>query len=512
MHSRRSFALLAGLFSAAMLLAPRSAQGQEEARGATASGERKRARPAVPASDSWRPVVQGRLKNGLRYAILPRPAREPGVGLLMRVEGGFLAERRPGERGLAHLIEHLVFHSPTERAPDDLHHFINVGLPLTFPAPFVATTTWRESNFFLSTRTTKLEDLDTLLALFREVAGELTFRADAVEGERASVVREMAERKQGNDANARFLAAVAPGSPTDVIDGQNSDDVPTASVATIRGLYRRLYRPENMMIVIAGDIDPRRMATLIERRFGGWRGTGPAPVHSPIPRFRPDRIAPISYEAQPGPAVATVSLIMPAPSPPSSRRRQARAKLMDMVAVRAVINRLASAQPGAPPNKFGLFIENGEYGHRLFLIWDNFLPGQWRPAAIGLKRLTCEMDTTGLSEQDWAAAKQDVIRELEHHAANMGRAPNVELAKDLSHALADGRHLIPPDEMLREARAGLRRIGARAMNRWWRGQWASGVEHLRVESPDFARIEEPRAAIIEAVNATVQTPGCKLPG
>ena len=49
--------------------------------------------------DGSRPVLQGRLSNGLRYAIVPRRTREPGIGLLVRVTGGFLAERRPGERG-----------------------------------------------------------------------------------------------------------------------------------------------------------------------------------------------------------------------------------------------------------------------------------------------------------------------------------------------------------------------------------------------------------------------------
>jgi predicted Zn-dependent peptidase len=88
-------------------------------------------RPVVapPSSRDWRPVVQGRLENGLRYAILPRSGNEPGVGLFMRVTGGFLAERRPGERGLAHLIEHLVFHSPTRSAPDELRRFRQIGFP-----------------------------------------------------------------------------------------------------------------------------------------------------------------------------------------------------------------------------------------------------------------------------------------------------------------------------------------------------------------------------------------------
>lgn len=110
----------------------------------------------------------------------------------------------------------------------------------------------------MSTRTTRTADLDAVLRLFRQIATDLTFRSGAVDDQRADVMREMAGRKPGNVIYADYIAGVAPGSPTDVIDGQNSEDVPTARVETIRALYRRLCRPENMMVVIVENADPNR--------------------------------------------------------------------------------------------------------------------------------------------------------------------------------------------------------------------------------------------------------------
>lgn len=454
-------------------------------------------------SDAWRPVVQGRLPNGLRYAVLPREPNEAGVGLLMRVEGGFIAERRPGkggpgERGLSHLIEHVVFASPTTAAPDQMRRFPEVGLPLTFPAASAATTSWRESNYFVSTRSTRDADLDALLGLFREVAGGLTLRADAVDEQRADVMREMAIRKPGNVTHAAYVAAVAPGSPDDVIDGQNHDDVPTASIGTIRALYHRLYRPENMMVVIVGNVDPRSVAALIERRFGDWRGVGPAPERLAFPTFRSDRIAPISYSAQPeGRMSVMTSVAMPMSAPPASRTRQMEAMLMDMVAMRAVNARLD--QPGSPPGKTGLFIENGEGGHRLFLLWNNVASGGWRSGVVGLKKTTCALKTNGFAAAAWATAKGHVVGELEQRARDMRGAPNVELAKELSHAVADGRGLIPPDELLAHARVWLPTVSEKVGNDWWRSQWRAGVEHFRVETPEFVGVEKPEAAIRAAL-------------
>jgi zinc protease len=305
------------------------------------------------------------------------------------------------------------------------------------------------------------------------------------------------------------VAAVAPGSPNDVIDAQNSDDVPTASVETIRALYNRLYRPENMMVVIVGDVDASQMEALIRKRFADWRGAGPRPNRTRIPAFQPRRIMPISHSAlAEGRTTAMITVTAPLPPPARTRTQQADAMLMDMLALRAVNYRLGLTQAAGPPGKYGSFIENGEQGpHRLIILWDDFAPGQWQPAVAGLKRTACELSAVGLSEQDWATAKRYVLQDLERRAADI---PNVELAKDLSHALADDRHLIPPDEMVRHARAVLPTISASAFKAWWRRQWSAGVEHIRVESAELAQVENPDAAIRATIDKATRNASCKV--
>lgn len=446
---------------------------------------------SAPHAHASQKLVTGRLANGLRFAILRRQSGEPGVGLLMRNEGGFIAERRPGERGLAHLIEHVVFRSPTTGSPDDLGHFTRLGLPLTFPAPHVATTSWRESNWFLSSRTRQAEDLDRILGLYREAASDLTFRSDAVDIERQSVMREMADKMVGNRIYGDYIAALAPGSPNDVINAQNSDDVPTASVEAIRSLYHRLYRPEAMMIVVVGDIDPGQIRALIEKRFGDWTLQGPATVRARAPVFRRERIQPFSYSANPqGRRTAILGVVLPTPGP-ASRAAQARARLMDLLVVQAVSDRLKAAQPGSPPGMTGLYIENSEPGHRQVELWAGFATDQWRPAVTALRRATCTLETDGFAPEEWQAARARVIADLEQRAATMDRVANVDVANDLSHAVADGRDLIQPDAMLGYARTMLPTIDAKAAGRWWRQQWRAGTPHLRVEAPELGRSTDP---------------------
>ena len=465
-----------------------------------------------PSKSDWGNPVIGRLENGLRFAILPRQGNEPGVALLMRNEGGFIAERRPGERGLAHLIEHIVFHSPTVGSPDDFDHFKRIGMPLTLPAPNAGSTSWRETNYYLSTRTTAPGELDTLLMLFRDAAAGMTLRADAVDTSRGEVMREMADKKLGNEIYASYIAAIAPGSPTDTIEAQNSDDVPTASIDTIRGLYQRLYRPENMMIVVVGNVKVDEVRALIEKRFGDWKRTNPMPRQIPFPMFQRDRIRPVSFSALPqGRRTALMAVVMPTPAPPSSRDRQARAEVMDLLITRAISDRLAALQPASPPGKVGMFIENGEQGQRQIMFWDNYTADQWKPAVAGLRKTTCDLASVGFTMKEWATAKQNLIADLEHRVAEMARVPNVDLARDLSHALSEDRNLISPDELLRHARLMLPRTDARLGSEWWRRQWASGVEHLRVEAPELAKVADPIFAIRAAANEEVVASTCKMP-
>ena len=55
-----------------------------------------------------------------------------------------------------------------------------------------------------------------------------------------------------------------------------------ATAASITKFHEKWYRPENTVIVAAGDVDPVRLAQLVEQWFGDWQGKGP---HVEAPDF-----------------------------------------------------------------------------------------------------------------------------------------------------------------------------------------------------------------------------------
>jgi predicted Zn-dependent peptidase len=465
---------------------------------------------SISPEEGWRPLVHGRLPNGLRYVILPRSSAEPGVAIRVRVERGFLAERRPGERGLAHLIEHLAFHSPTQTAPDQPRRFYHIGFPLTLPDPAGSTTNWRETDYFVVSRTNKSADIDALLGLYREVVSELLFPPHIVDEQRGAVMREMADKRLGNDIHAGAIAAIAPGSPTDEIAAQNSDDVPTASLDTIRALYQRLYRPENTTIVIVGDVDPVEIAGLIVAQFGSWQGEGPAPEQSPAPTFDPRLIAPVSYSAlRYAREGVTYSLSLPY-QPAKSRASQAEADLLDRLMMRAINSRLAAGRKTYPSGRYGFFIENGVNNFRFLVMWDDFVPGRWREATADLARTVCAIEQAGFTESEWAAAQQELIVELEQGVVRANEVPNFNLALQLANAVTLDRNLLSPSEMLVLAKSLLLNLDASEGRKWWLSQRAAGAEHFRVTAPELVLENEANSAIRAVVNDAVQGEACQI--
>jgi hypothetical protein len=464
-----------------------------------------RATPAAPAtgSDDLRAAKRGRLANGLRYAIVRRDGTEPGFTLYMRVAGGFIAERRPGERGLVHLVEHLALKGSTHLQPGA---FQRVGLPLTVPAPSAASTNWQNSSYYLSARNGDANSVDTLLMLFREIASELTFPAQGVEDARREVIGEMADKQLGNRIFARYVAAVAPGSPNDLIQAQNSDDVPGADVATLRALYRRLYRPDDTLLVIVGKVDPIAAETLIRQRFASWRPANRGPRATFTASYDKTRILPVSYAADPkGRSVATVSVTMD--MPPAGRTREARLRdaILDRASIEAATARLKQRQPNSPPGKVGVTIENAD-GYRLIRLWDFADPGQWRPAVTDLRRQVCGLYATGWTPREWEEAEATTLRALRQEAADRPGVKNIAIAAELADAQTDVDRLFPPAVLADYAAAWLPSIDAARANARWRREWRSGVEHTRIESPDLATVAGP----LDAVSRALAEPGVRV--
>jgi zinc protease len=233
----------------------------------------------IPQDPEWK---FGEMSNGLRYAVRKNGVPPGQVSIRIRIDAGSLYET-DAERGYAHLIEHLTFRESKFVANGTaIATFQRLGA--TFGSDTNAETTPTQTVYKLdlpnTDRTKLVEALKLLSGMIREPA--LSTRNLA-----ADVPIVMAEARENGGAQRRvgdasrsvmfagqLLASRATIGTTEALQAATSDSV--------RAFHHRWYRPENTVIVIAGDGPPEAFATMIEQFFADWRVSG---AHVPQPDF-----------------------------------------------------------------------------------------------------------------------------------------------------------------------------------------------------------------------------------
>lgn len=233
---------------------------------------------AVSAPPSWPqgdsdlapdPAIRaGTLPNGLRYIV--QPNAEPRGRTLLRlvVLAGSLHEE-DNERGLAHFVEHMAFNG-TRLFPKDSIVSVLRRHGLAFGADVSAFTHPTHTIYGLDVPSHDTVRLEEGFAVLREFADGLTFEPAEVEAERGVIHSERRARDnwqaRAGDAFTRFLhplALLARRNPIGleaVIDRATPDD--------LRAFYRKWYRADNLLLVVAGDAPPERLEELAKNQFG----------------------------------------------------------------------------------------------------------------------------------------------------------------------------------------------------------------------------------------------------
>ncbi|MEO6567873.1 MAG: insulinase family protein, partial [Opitutaceae bacterium] len=224
-------------------------------------------------------VSWGRLDNGFRYALLPHKGSPGRVTLQLIVLAGSLDER-PDELGIAHYIEHLAFGgSRNFKAEDMVSLFQRLGVE--YGSDVNAITTFDRTAFRLDFRENTPALLREGLQLFRDFGDGVAFSPATIEQERRVVLAELrnhhtvADQRQNASMPLIFRGLTFPNR----IPGGDERLIAKFTREQFLNFYRRNYRPDLMVLVGAGDIDPTAMAALIRELFSDLvRPREPIPV------------------------------------------------------------------------------------------------------------------------------------------------------------------------------------------------------------------------------------------
>ena len=211
-------------------------------------------------------VTRARLGNGLTVLVMPTQ-RLPLVDLRLVMRAGSVNDP-PGKEGLAGLTAELLTQGAGERDAEQIAQEIDfVGGSLEAGAGSEQTTVSCE---------VLRKDFATGLALLRDVAVSPTFPADAVQRKRDETLGQIAALK--NDPSA--VADVALGTflfgdtplAHPVIGWEKS--VAGLTREDVAGFHRRHLSPDDALLAVVGDVDPRTVVAEVEKAFARWKRSG----------------------------------------------------------------------------------------------------------------------------------------------------------------------------------------------------------------------------------------------
>ncbi len=208
----------------------------------------------------------GRLDNGLTYYVRHNEQPKGRAEFWLVQNTGSLVEE-DYERGLAHFIEHIAFqgtrHFPQIEMVDILQ---NNGV--SFGRDINASTGFDDTRFQISNvPTARVELLDTVLLMLKDLSSELNFDDLAIEEERG-VIQE--EWRMHADQTMRMYENTL---PILMPQSRYAHRIPIGDMTVIRNVtrdqllsfYHRWYSPQRQTVVIVGDFDADRMERMVKR-------------------------------------------------------------------------------------------------------------------------------------------------------------------------------------------------------------------------------------------------------
>jgi zinc protease len=213
-------------------------------------------------------ITEYRLGNGLVVLLFPDRTR-PTVTVNITI---FVGSRHEGygETGMAHLLEHMLFKgTPTHPDIDKL---------MDARGAQINGSTWVDRTNYFETLPAGDDNLEFAIRLEADRLVNSFVRKEDLDSE-MTVVRnefEAGENDPRNVLEQRILAVAYEWHNYGKSTIGNKSDIELVPIESLRRFYRKYYRPDNAMLVVAGQFDEAKALAYIQKHFGALsRPTAP---------------------------------------------------------------------------------------------------------------------------------------------------------------------------------------------------------------------------------------------
>lgn len=225
-------------------------------------------------------VKVAQLKNGFTYYLKKNDHPKQKVELRLLVKFGSINETDE-QQGAAHFIEHLAFKNSKNFKNETLRPSLE-KIGLQFGRDLNAYTDHELTRYEISLPSSKKEYVQLGLLALADIAGYVEIRADDIPAEELIVSEEQRLR---NGVELRKISATYDltlrGTKYPLRSPIGIEAIrKNFSASMLQQLYRHQYRPNQMALIVVGDINPSALEDSIRKLFSGFQNPT-----QPIPRL-----------------------------------------------------------------------------------------------------------------------------------------------------------------------------------------------------------------------------------
>ena len=436
-------------------------------------------------------IKQGELANGLKYTLAPLSGQKNRVDIRLVVDVGSLDED-DNQSGVAHMVEHMVF-----RASDAFPQGVATNLHQRgwVRAQHYNAVTNYERTMYMMSPPGGANHLDGALQALSQMVGHARLQQSDLDDERRIILEEwrgklgVAERMNQQRVQAIRHDSRYPQRQTIGTEAA----IRNTPASTLQAFYQRWYHPNNMRLLMIGDIQPAEAERLIARHFAELPAAD-LPVRDYYEPNLQSRLKVVRLQdSQSG--SSQVSLVMRF-NPGATTVRE---RLMSQITLSALSRQIQRQKTELPPEVGSLVVRKQDIGKttQALGLFAGVMPGGHHVALSVVLRELERVRRYGVSEQDIAAEKQAIREVAQRMADKPEQREFAEWVRQISTAWLQGRDYIGSQQRGSEALTLLNSITSQQIHQQLQ-QWLSASDTLvQFSVPGNAPFTLPTVAAVQ---------------
>ena len=220
---------------------------------------------------------QGGLANGFRYVLKQNQEPKNRVAVFLYLTAGSLNET-DSQRGVAHFLEHMMFKGTDNYPAGSLvEYFQSIGM--SFGGDANAHTSFDQTVYNLILPNGSEKELTAGFSVMADYARHAKLEDEQINNERGVILAEKRARDSASywtQVASMEFAFRGTRLAERMVIGLDSI-LQQADQTTLKAFYDSWYRPENMVLIVVGDIDSKIAEQLIEKHFSHLSSSGIKP-------------------------------------------------------------------------------------------------------------------------------------------------------------------------------------------------------------------------------------------